>query len=117
MQNYVEKPQLDRRFRDYPKRSAQTSGSPASATIDSGTPRRVTCPASMPCEHAMRPLGLDELDLDDGRPRLVHTGHAPARHRLEREQRHRRRTLLLGAAFGVAFGAALGRGQNVHLCR
>jgi hypothetical protein len=36
----------------------------------------------------MGPLGFDELDLDDGRPRLVDARNAATRQRLEGEQRH-----------------------------
>ena len=39
-------------------------------------------------KHTMRPLRLDEFDLDDGGARLVDTGHAAARERLEGEQCH-----------------------------
>jgi imidazolonepropionase-like amidohydrolase len=49
-------------------------------------PRHV--PSAMACKHAVRSLGLDKLDLDDGRTRLVHACHTPARHRLQGEQRH-----------------------------
>lgn len=58
---------------------------------------------AMTGKHAVRPLGLDELDLDDRRARLIHAGDTAARHRFQGEQRH-------------GCGAmACGRGGNVHL--
>ena len=47
----------------------------------------------VPRKDAVRPLRLDELDLDNGRARLVDARDAAARHRLEREERHRGGTL------------------------
>ena len=46
----------------------------------------VTC--AMAGKHAVRSLGLDELDLDDGRTRLIDPCHTPTWHRLQGEQRH-----------------------------
>ena len=54
-------------------------------------------------EDAMWSLRLDELDLDHRGPGLVHPCNAPARHRLQSEQRHRSRPL------------ALSRGWDVHV--
>lgn len=48
--------------------------------------RHVT--SAMAGKHAVRSLGLDELDLDDRRTRLIHARYTPARHRLQGEQRH-----------------------------
>jgi len=43
---------------------------------------------TMTGKHTMGPFGLDELDLDDGRPRLIHARDTTARQRLEGEKRH-----------------------------
>ena len=43
---------------------------------------------TVPGKHAVRSLGLDELDLDDGWTRLVDARDTPTRHRLQGEQRH-----------------------------
>ena len=58
---------------------------------------------AMTGKHAVRSLCLHELDLDDRRARLIHTGYTAARHRFQSEQRH-----------GCGAVACWGEG-NVHL--
>jgi hypothetical protein len=58
---------------------------------------------AMTGKDAVRSFCLNELDLDDRRARLIHTGDTAARHRFQGEQRH--------SCSAVACG---GEG-NVHL--